>query len=167
MELTANHAIATFILIGVPVWLWTEYNDTVQGREDAERWEAEHPYLSDRTPAPSNEWALPDSGKDSSAAVDAVARSTRPALRAEMRRYSDIYSDVSVNGRGPRTLVYTYTYRAPVYSFANRAAAGKTFKAVAKTQVLPAMRAEGVTDPAVKWVYKNPDGTVVATFKAS
>lgn len=80
-----------------------------------------------------------------------------------MERYADIYSDFTVESEGSQTLVYRYTFRDAVSDQGKSALEAQegTLRAAAKDQVIPEMEAAGIDDPSVKWVYQNPDGTVV------
>ena len=85
-------------------------------------------------------------------------------VEAEMERYSDIYSDYSLEAQGARTMVYRYTFRNhvdPEQAESNMASLEGTLKTAANDIILPEMRSAGIEDPALKWVYQNPDGTIV------
>lgn len=96
--------------------------------------------------------------------VDAV----RPVVEAELERYSDIYSDFSLDAEGSRTLVYRYTFRSQVNPGQARsgiASMDDALEATATKAIFPEMRAAGVDDPVVKWIYYNSDGTVITTLE--
>ena len=90
-------------------------------------------------------------------------------VEAEMERYSDIYSDYSLEAQGARTMVYRYTFRNqvdPEQAESNMASLEGTLKTAANDIILPEMRSAGIEDPALKWVYQNPDGTIAMTIEA-
>ena len=96
--------------------------------------------------------------------------SVRPAVEAEAVRYSDIYSDFSLEAEGSRTLVYRYTFRSQVDAAKTRsgmASLDNTLEAMAKQAVFPEMRAAGIDDPVAKWTYQNADGSVIATIRVT
>lgn len=95
---------------------------------------------------------------------------SRDALQAEFDRYSDVYSDFSMEAEGSRTLVYRYTFRSQLdaaQARSNLASMDDTLEATANSVIFPEMRAAGIDDPVVKWIYHNSDGTIITTVEVN
>ena len=108
------------------------------------------------------------STQQSSAALDAYVNKMGPMVEAQLGRYADIYSDFTVESQGSQTLVYRYTFRSAVSEQGRTAleAQESTLRETARSQVMPEMRNAGIDDPSVKWIYQDPDGTVVTEITA-
>ena len=90
---------------------------------------------------------------------------------AEAERYSDIYRDFSLRGEGGGTLCLPVHLPQPtergVPAESNMATMESTLKAMANDVIIPEMKSAGIEDPVAKWVYMDPDGTVIATVEVS
>lgn len=109
------------------------------------------------------------STQQSSAALDAYVNENRAAIETQLeQRFGDVYSDVSAEGEGSSTIVFRYTFREPVGE-AGRAALENqesTLQTIANDQILPEMIAAGIDDPSVRWIYQDPDGSVVVELSS-
>jgi len=83
-----------------------------------------------------------------------------------LQKNSATYSNVTITGEGDHTLVYTYTYKNALDAAKCKAALeaqAPALKSAAQT-VNAALKAAGVVDPAVKFIYLNSDGSMIDTF---
>lgn len=120
---------------------------------------------SSSTSTTATESTTPSSAEDP---LQSYLEAGRPMAEAEFERYSDIYSDFSLEAEGERTMVYRYTFRNqldPEQAESSMAGLEGTLETLANDVVLPEMRTAGIEDPVVKWVYQNPDGTVIRSFE--
>ncbi len=102
--------------------------------------------------------------------LQSYIEASQPAVEAELDRYADIYSDFSIEAEGPRTLVFRYTFRNEVdaaQAQSNIASTNETLKALANESIFPEMKAAGIEDPEIKWIFQNPDGSVVASVEVA
>ncbi len=89
---------------------------------------------------------------------------------AEVDRYSDIYSNFSLEAEGSSTVVYRYTFRNQLdaaQARGNVASMEGTLETMANQVILPEMSRAGIDDPVVKWIYQNSDGTVITTVEVA
>lgn len=101
------------------------------------------------------------------AALDAYVEQERAALQATDPQLLETYSEITVEGVEPATIVFTYSFVDQI----DTAAAVEQFEVVAAelqtvcdNQVFPAMESVGVTgSPQVTYTYLNADGTQIWT----
>jgi len=101
------------------------------------------------------------------APLQEIIDAATPMLEAELRRYSDVYSDAVVESEGSNTLVYRYTYRDQVdgeQARSDLSSMRSAFEGFANA-ILPDMKARGIDDAAIKWVYYNADGTFITSIE--
>lgn len=120
-------------------------------------------------PVAADETTSETSGSDAASqeALERYVEASRAAVEAELESFQDVYSDFTLRAEGSGTLVYEHTYRDQVDAGATRdaiSASRSDFEQVAHDDVLPEMRSIGVSDPAVRWVYRNADGTEIVSI---
>lgn len=113
------------------------------------------------TPAATEE----PSADDSSAALDEVVRDASAGTDSIKDQLGDTYSDLTVTGEAPGTLVYSYYFAEPIGDLEAGAAGietqSDTLKDMAQNQVFPMMEQYGVADPQMRFVYYDADGSTV------
>lgn len=119
--------------------------------------------------APTAETAEPAPDVPDTTSADALQSfvdTVRPEAEAEAARYSDLYSDFSLEAEGSGTMVYSYTYMSQVDAEQARSSIESARGALEgfAELALPEMKSWGVSEPSVKWVYHNADGTVITTI---
>lgn len=106
------------------------------------------------------------------ASLDAYVEAEKAALESADPEQLAMYSDISIEGVDPGTVVFTYVY-ADALDAAATAAQLDTMAAdlqeICDTQVFPAMTRMGVVSPTVVYTYNNADGSEIwsQTFEPS
>lgn len=98
--------------------------------------------------------------------LEAYVETMRPQAEEQMKRFDDVYKDFSVSAEGSNTLVYDYTFRKQVDPAQARTGIEGTRSALEGTAepIAAEMKAAGVTDPHIRWVYRNADGSEILTI---
>ncbi|HWK21282.1 MAG TPA: hypothetical protein VNR37_11050 [Microbacteriaceae bacterium] len=110
--------------------------------------------------------AVIDTDNSSTAAIESYIEAGRAEAEAEAEVYSDIYQDFSISAENASTLVYRYVFRNqldPAQARSDMEAAQESLESAAQV-IFAELEGAGVTNPVVKWVYVNADGTEITTF---
>lgn len=131
------------------------------GSEEPEAKASSSAETSATSAAPTSEAPAP-AGEGLAAYIEQL----RPQAEEQMKRFDDVYSDFSVSADGSDTLVYDYTFRKQVDPQQARSGLESTRSALegAAEPIATEMRAAGVTDPRIRWTYRNADGTEILTI---
>lgn len=108
--------------------------------------------------------------KNGETALDRVVVASNAEVPKLMTMFGNIYSRIAFSGREPSTLIVTYTYLKavdPAKAKPQIDAEASVLQAACKANFFSALSAGGVSHPAAEYVWNNPDGSVVVTFKCA
>lgn len=103
-------------------------------------------------------------------ALDRVVAASNAEVPKLMSMFGNIYSKIAFSGRGSNTLIVTYTYLKmvdPAKAKPQINAEAPVLQAACKANFFRALSAGGVSHPAAEYVWNNPDGSPVVTFKCA
>lgn len=126
------------------------------------------------TPSPEVEDEDVAEGDDASAraSLDAYVAAEKAALESADPADLAVYTDISIEGVDPGTVVFTYDYAEQLDAAATAAqldTMAADLQDLCDTQVFPAMTRMGVVSPTVVYTYNNADGSEIwsQTFEPS
>ncbi|MDR1790200.1 MAG: DUF4854 domain-containing protein [Propionibacteriaceae bacterium] len=104
------------------------------------------------------------SGCASGSPIEQFVAAGQSQVDSVKESFGDTFSSVELSAEGENTIVYTYVFGTeqdiPTIS-AGFESTTSTLQSGCDEAVFPAMRQAGISDPAAKYVYLNPDGTEV------
>jgi len=112
---------------------------------------------------PANDTQANDS---SAAALQAIITAAEPSIASLKKSDASTYADIKLTAEGDNTLAYTFQFKKQLPQAAGKTALDtqkSTFQTTANT-VLPAMASAGVTNPVVKFVFLNADGSTIESL---